>query len=296
MYTSLMSSALELAQRKNDAILTVDGLQVKVIDRLVNDIDEEESRNATENSILLYSELMRSMVRGNMEAGERREAVLVRIFLAFGEMKGAGITPDVACYNSLLRACSFAGDAARARAVWIKMQEDGLEPNDSSFRDVLRAAAKEGRSDIADFIWNDAMSRKKSPYDNSFSPRVSDFELLLSTYWSEIQKTTNHTARMCGHRKILDAYESLQSQDRISLSEIEHNQPLMLTVLRSAVSVVLVPRKEETSDDIRERVRARSLAVEIAGLEVMHGALSSSTVDRKMKKALSLAREWMHYH
>jgi pentatricopeptide repeat protein len=300
MYTSLMSSALELAKRKNDEILTVDGLQVKVIDRLVNDVDKEESRNATENSIMLYSELMRSMVTGNMEAGERRETVLMRIFLAFGEMKGAGITPDVACYNSLLRACSFAGDATRAYSVLLKMNEDGLQPNDSSYRYVLRAAVKDGRSDVADIVWNDATTRKQSPYDYSFSPRAADFELLVNTYWSEIGKTTNHTARMSGHRKILDAYECVQLQsgdrgmDRISLSEIEQNQHLMLTVLRSAVSVVLVPRKEETPDDIRERVRARSMAVEIAGLEVMRGALSSSYVDGKMKKALGLATEWMH--
>jgi hypothetical protein len=36
------------------------------------------------------------------------------------------------------------------------------------------------------------------------------------------------------------------------------------------------------------------MAVEIAGLEVMRGALSSSYVDGKMKKALGLATEWMH--
>ena len=35
MYTSLMSSALEMAQRNNDQVL-VDGVEVKVIDRLVS--------------------------------------------------------------------------------------------------------------------------------------------------------------------------------------------------------------------------------------------------------------------
>lgn len=84
MYTSLMSSALEMAQQANDEILTVDGLQVKVIDRLV---DSPSGAMNTTNSILLYTELMRSMVRANyLEEGERREAVLMRIFLAFQGM------------------------------------------------------------------------------------------------------------------------------------------------------------------------------------------------------------------
>jgi hypothetical protein len=33
------------------------------------------------------------------------EDALLRVFLVFQEMKQAGITPDVASYNSLLRAC-----------------------------------------------------------------------------------------------------------------------------------------------------------------------------------------------
>lgn len=301
MYTSLMSSALEMAQRNNDQVL-VDGVEVKVIDRLVSSGRSiSDSRNAT-NSILLYTELMRSMVRAGRDATS--EDVLLKVFLTFQEMKVAGVKPDLACYNSLLKACSFAGDSVRALDVLRRIDEDGLQPNDVSYREVLKAAAKEGNSGVCSRVWNEAISRKRGQYDIDFSPRASDFELLATSYWGDIQKTTNHTVRLDFHTKLLDVYEDVQTQSSergmhcIDLKELEQNHNIMLMLLRSAVSVVLTPRKSdrdanEHEQNIRQRVRARSIAIEIAGIfDGVHiGHLS--TVDGKTKKALALARNWM---
>lgn len=299
MYTSLMSSALEMAQRENHNTI-VDGVQVKVIERIVTaDNDLSESKNKT-NSILLYTELMRSMVRSGRDASNESGDVLMRIFLAFQEMKAAGIDPDLACYNSLLRACSFAGDSEKAKDVLQRMIDDEIEPNSYSYREALRAASKDGRSIVADFVWDQAMSRKKKTYDSGFLPHASDFELLVTAYWNDMQTSTNHTLRTHFHRKIIDAFEGVQSQIperglcHISLEEIEQNQLLMLTILRSAMSIALAPKKSNliTEDDIRERAKARCLASDIAALDVLHGDLLPG-VDSKTKKALGLAREWV---
>lgn len=213
------------------------------------------------------------------------------------EMKAAGITPDLACYNSLLRACSFAGDAVRAMDVLKKMTDDGIQPNDSSYREALKAAAKEGRSDIADQIWDEAMVTRKSPYDYRFATKPLDFESLVNAYWKDVQSTTNHTARLEGNRKILAAYERVMNQsqdrgmDRILSTEIEQNQLLMLKILRAAVSIVMVARRDEGADDIRERVKARAVAIDIAGLHVMRSL--DPAIDGKTKKAFGLARDWI---
>lgn len=304
MYTSLMRTALEMAQRENDEIFQIDGVQVKVIDRLVtSERDDVSNRQNSTNSILLYTELMRFMVRANGD--ESREDVLLKVFLTFQEMKAAGVRPDTTCYNSLLRACSFAGDSFKAQDILRRMVDDGVEPNNASYRYALEAAAREGRSDVADMLWNEAVS-KRNDYDN-FSPRASDFELLVTSYWNEAQKSTNHDLRINHHRKILEAFESLQlrspdrAMHRISLEEIENNQLLMLTILRSAVSVVLIPRKSDTKNvatdpavdpAVRERVKARALAMMIADLDVLKKELLP-TVDSKTKKALGLARDWL---
>ncbi|KAL3793109.1 hypothetical protein HJC23_005611 [Cyclotella cryptica] len=301
MYTSLMSSLLGIAKRENDNILTSGGLKVKVIDKLVS-ADRQLATNGlnTTNSIVLYTELMRSMVRDS-----NGEDVLLKIFLVFQEMKAAGVSPDLPCYNALLRACSFAGDADKAQDVLRRIDEDGLEPNDASWREALKAAAKEGRSDVADTIWNTAVSRKKGTYDVGFVPRVSDVDLLISTYWQEAQQTTNHTRRAVFHRKIVDLFEGVQMRSverglcHVPVEELEQNQVLILTVLRAAVSFVLLPRKGDQGnrrdnvynfDD--DRIRAKELACKIAGLNVLQGKLLS-TVDGKTKKALGIARDWM---
>jgi hypothetical protein len=128
---------------------------------------------------------------------------------------------------------------------------------------------------------------------------------LISTYWQEAQKTTNHTLRALFHGKIIDLFEGVQMKSverglcHVPVEELEQNQVLILTVLRAAVSFVLIPRKGD-QDDRRDnvyyfdddRIRAKELACEIAGLHVLQGKLLS-TVDGKAKKALGIARDWM---
>lgn len=197
---------------------------------------------------------------------------------------------------------AFAGDSSKAQEILRRMEEeDGLEPNAASWREALRAAAKEGRSDVADIIWNDAVDRKNGP----FIPRTSDVDLLVSAYWREAQKITSHALRLPFYRKIIDLFDAIQSQsidrglNRISIEDLEQNQLLVLAVLRAAVSLVMVRRKGDQTDgvhdhDVRERVRARELACEIAGLDVLQGNNLLPTIDSKTKKALGLARSWIY--
>ena len=302
MYTSLMSSALELAERDNDEVL-VDGVQVKVIDRVVSaEKNTPEMQNSTKtNSILLYTELMRSMMvtAGKDSSGED---VLLKVFLTFQEMRAVGVTPDLACYNTLLKACSYAGDATKSQEILKRMNEDGIQPNRRSYIEALRAAASDGRSDIADLVWDEASRSSKNTYGIGFVPRAIDFEVLITAYVNEMQKSSDHIFRMKMHRKIINAFEEVQSQslergmNHIPLEEIEQNQHLLLTILRSAVSVALIPRKGDKNvknEDVKERIRARYLASQLTDLEVMKKGLSHS-INGKTKKAFNLAREWLY--
>jgi hypothetical protein len=106
MYTSLMSKALDVARSEaGNVVTTGSGLKIQVLDKMSGVATDKASSDGlnTTNSIALYTELMR-IVR-NSGRGASSEDALLRVFLVFQEMKQAGITPDVASYNSLLRAC-----------------------------------------------------------------------------------------------------------------------------------------------------------------------------------------------
>jgi len=88
---------------------------------------------------------------------EEANALLVKVFLVFQEMKASGSDPDLACYNALLQACARAGDTARLMDVMQRIQGDGFHPNNKSWREMLRGAAKARRSDVAEEIWEMAL-------------------------------------------------------------------------------------------------------------------------------------------
>ena len=73
----------------------------------------------------------------------------------------------------------------------------------------------------------------------------------------------------------------------IRVDEIEENQDFMLAVLRAAVS------HEFHSHNNEEKVHAKELACDIAGLEVFQYKLPQH-YDRSSKKALTLAQDWLY--
>jgi hypothetical protein len=133
-------------------------------------------------------------------------------------------------------------------------------------------------------------------------PRLSYVETLISTYEKEVKTTSSHQERNELHAKVIRLFEGIQKQSvergfhHISVESIEKNMNLMLTILRAAVSFAVSPRKGYDSggiEDDDDRNHARDLACDIAGLEVLQGRLPYS-VDRKTKKSLELAREWLY--
>jgi len=290
MYTSLMGIALSLAEKENKNVIRKDGLQVQIIDNLdtsaPSDIEEDSK---TSDAIVLYTELMRCLVLD----GNNDEDVLFQVFLVFQEMRSVGAKPDLACYNSLLKACILSGDTDKTKDVIRRMAADDIEPNSNTLRSTLKAARKSKRSDIADAIWNYAVRyKKKKDAASPFKPRISDVELLLRVYLSELRSTTSHEERCLINKKIMNLYEGIvnRSEDRglhhLSVSDIEDNQDFMLAVLRAAVSNELhAPTKEE-------KIHAKELACDIAGMEMFQYRFPQH-VDRASKKALQLAQDWM---
>ena len=288
MYTSLMGIALTLAEKENKSLLRKDGLELRVIDKFDKPSSDSIS-DTTSDAIVLYTELMRCLVH------DGNDGMLLNVFLVFQEMKNAGMVPDIACYNSLLRACVLTGDIEKTKDVFRRMNADEIEPTRNTWRGSLRAARKARRSDIADIIWETAVSYHSYQKNDvvEWIPTISDVELLLSVYLNELRSTSSHEERNTINEKVMNLYEGILngSEERglhhLSVDEIEENQEFMLAVIRAAVSYELhAPTNEE-------KIHAKELACDIAGLEMFQHRLPQHS-DRASKKALSLAQNWMY--
>ena len=288
MYTSLMGIALTLAEKENKSLLRKDGLELRVTDKFDKPSSDSIS-DTTSDAIVLYTELMRCLVH------DGNDGMLLNVFLVFQEMKNAGMVPDIACYNSLLRACVLTGDIEKTKDVFRRMNADEIEPTRNTWRGSLRAARKARRSDIADIIWETAVSYHSYQKNDvvEWIPTISDVELLLSVYLNELRSTSSHEERNTINEKVMNLYEGILngSEERglhhLSVDEIEENQEFMLAVIRAAVSYELhAPTNEE-------KIHAKELACDIAGLEMFQHRLPQHS-DRASKKALSLAQNWMY--
>jgi len=291
MYTSLMSVALKLAEEENKSVVRQNGLQVSIVDTL----EEKESprtagSGSTPEAIVLYTELLQCLI-----PQEKDDNVLLRrVFLVFNEMRSAGATPDHACYNSLLRACTLSGDATKAMDVLERMSDDGLSPNRRSWREALRSTQRAKQSDMADSIWDMAVNYKAKGDYIPFIPHSSDIELLLSVYVAELTTTSSHMERNALHRRVMALYEDLKecnpdrgfSYDSIRIDEFERNQYFMLAVLRACVSLEYHGESED------EREHSKAIACDIAGLPIFRERLDK--VDRASKKAIALAQNWIY--
>ncbi len=162
----------------------------------------ESGRNASKagpRAIDVYTGLMKSMMRGSSSVGTitsvtsgsttntaTTQSMLLKVFLVFQEMKGAGGRPDVACYNSLLRACARAGDVAKAQDVVREMEGDGFVPNDVTWKQLLKAAARSKNSLVAEQTWNVARGATNTTGSSyQWKPDMEAFEALIAAYWGE---------------------------------------------------------------------------------------------------------------
>lgn len=306
MYTSLMTSAGRMAQneRRNLHPRGFGGMTEE-------DLDEAA---ATE----VYTELMGSLLDLSASSTSRKHkrtrhksskqqgqsdsnAVLLRVFLVFQEMLASGVKPDLACYNSLLRACSRSGDIRRMTDVMKRIASDGLDPNEVSWRQLIKGAAAAGRSDLAEQYWNDALSYvgRDEGYV-AWTPNTLAFKGLIDAYMREAAQAPSHLARRELYAKLVSAYEDvLFSEDDRGLSaidvlELHENPRLMLMILRAAVSLELA-RSEDESDEFGTGFRSggpKELARNITKLESMQQKLWPYTGDAKTMKALHLAQVW----
>lgn len=345
MYTSLMGSAeklvkIESQQRWNSESAREEEDKEESSD----DFDEEgESENgAGTRAVDLYTELMVALMQGGsftsssnmapnqnsdgMGTGSRSihpsstgnrnhpsaskeyetKTLLLKVFLVFQEMKAAGATPDLACYNALLRACARAGDVHRARDTFERLKSDGLDPNDISWREMLRAASEARRSDLAERIWDEALEYRgrgdsSSTMEYCWFPDADAFEALMSSYVRSADSTSaSRVKKRVLYQKAVLAYEDVRGSIYLEQMLREHRRA-MLVVLRACVSLVLMGTNEnyvEGDDMARQRQeeeaaakaeRAKEIATEIASLDCLQ---DTRTRDTRSMEALRVARRW----
>lgn len=274
MYTSLMGVALELSQKETR--VTKAGLQVQLIDNLSLD-----SEDTTTEAIFLFKQLMRSLL---MQTNEKEDMIL-KVFLVFQEMKNVGMLPDVAMYNSLLRACAITGNIEMAQNVLRRMEMDGIVPNRGTLKEAVALAKNTQRSDLALSVWKSMHAETTDiiPLDPKAS--VDMMSDLMNSYESELRKTSNHERRIYIHREMISLYQGLVSKLE---EEIACNLTILLAVLKAAVSC------EFHSVDNVEKIKSRELACEIVGFEIFQTKSHLSDIDRAGKKAIQLANDWLN--
>lgn len=174
-------------------------------------LDKDRISKTAPRAIDVYTELMKSMMRtssstmdlntvtsGSTNTTAAKQSMLLKVFLVFQEMKGAGCIPDVTCYNSLLRACARAGDVMKAQDVVREMESNGILANDVTWKQLLKAAARSKSSYSAEQTWNLATNATSSTYQ--WKPDMEALEALIASYWGEaflsppsIDNCTAHT-------------------------------------------------------------------------------------------------------
>lgn len=112
-----------------------------------------------------------------------------RISRLFEAMKASGVELDLACYNTMLRACANAGDVNRAQEILkIIQSSDNMKPNDITWRRMLRTARFAHRFDLALSTWEQAVKqirqdlRDETKSQHSSRLSVPTLFMLLETF------------------------------------------------------------------------------------------------------------------
>lgn len=286
MYTSLMTRAERLVQieSKKDYKTSIK----------IND-----SRDT--KAIQVYTQLMESLTDGRKRESKQQRVDpnthLLKVFLVFQEMKAAGATPDLACFNALLRACMRCGDVERAQDVLRQLQLAGLEPNDTSWRHLILAAARARNSEKALTIWKQGLEYRRSRVKADepvvlWNPSTESLTALMTAYLYEAV-VAREEKKTVFYQGIVDLYNGLLLGDeRLGLNRMDPNEVLdntrtMLVVLQALVSL------ERLLGDKEERIQARRTAESILELECFQDFESGgSHLNSAASRALQKARSW----
>ena len=277
MYTSLMTSAGRLAKLENERL---DVRNIRSDGSSSGTTDVSEAR-----AVDVYSELMRSLMQTKREkkssngfatpallGGSQDDSKEVyRVSLVFQEMKAAGVTPDLACYNAMLRSCANAGDIRRAEDVLNQIKEtDDIEPNSKTWTEMIKAAGKAGRVDVALSSWKEAVEQSSHDDDKSTSKRnrgridTESLGALLSVIVGSVrdERVDDHTVLRL-QQLVFKMYEAILSgsnflgMNLVSRDKMFRNPRLMLTFLHGIVELEERVRNGTSIDlnpkDLRKR-------------------------------------------
>lgn len=273
MYTSLMTHAGRLVQIENKKPLL-------------------EATTHDGKAIEVYTELIKSLMQGtDAKKHTDSNALLLKVFLVFQEMKAVGATADLACYNALLRACAQAGDVNKALDVIRRIRQDGLHPNDTSWRELIRAAGKARRSDVVEDMWTMALQYQgDDDHPVMWRPTAVSFGALASAY---LRDDGNNKREM--YQKVITMYKDvlLEREERrlhlVGLEALHGNPRSMLLVLQAIVGLVdLAPENAQV---------LRHLATSIVQLDCFaaNGAPSPHLLrdNHAATRALQVSRSWL---
>lgn len=299
MYTSLMSCAGRLAKMES---------RIGGSSNMGGDDRTAEGEEAS--AIAVYTELMRSLMQGgggggapssNSNANSAKNGhsmsaagddddphtLLLKVHLVFQEMTARGVSPDLACYNALLRACGRAGDVDRIRSVLKRVQSEAKKanivggdgnfdvggPNDTTWREALRGAAVAGDSEAAQEFWDMAReSHRDAPKKTKnlngteinndveggqkggrvWSPDAASFEALVEAHVRDGSSMAFGGEKRRIYGRAVDAYRqyvrnSDNSDDAMSPEDVEKVKQNPRAVLLVLRAAVSVELMSQTS-------------------------------------------------
>jgi len=280
MYTSLMTSASRLAQFENSK-QRIENPTSQKRETNVFPVDDSGVTSAVE----VYTELMTSL----MQLPRKAESVdstneLYRVSLVFQEMKAAGVKPDLACYNALLKSCASAGDVDRASEILEQIRNSGdMAPNDKTWREMIRAAGKANRIDVALSTWKVAISELNETEAMSSSEPKLSAQSAVALLEALIQGSSDvdldrHTqlrlyqlvAKVCEAIISGSSYLGMNFVDRQSVLD---NPAAMVIFLQALVALEKSTNSFQENDMGLNRRKLRLLSISIAASRCFENGL-----------------------
>jgi pentatricopeptide repeat protein len=237
MYTSLITSASVLAKTENaergELILNEFGSRVRdPTSSTMTESDNEDRMKALD----VYTALIQSLTGTKTKSKSTNEKfivsqenLVVKVFLILQEMKASGADPDIACYNAILRACAGSGDIGRLRDVLRRIEMDKLVPNSTTWKEILRGTSFAADGTTAEEMWNRAMVYKvdnDDSYSTTWTPRIDDFELLLSAYSKEAERAKSQEMKAQNYIKMIHAYNKVANGNGDEIHDVEESSSL----------------------------------------------------------------------
>jgi pentatricopeptide repeat protein len=291
MYTSLMTSAVRLAQFENEQ------QHIYVGSNSIKEgnfpLDDSGATKAVDVFTELMTSLMqtpkRRMLNGSDSPGFSRKtdedsSEFFRVSLVFREMEAVGVEADLACYNALLKSCANSGDVDRASEVWNQIRTaEEMDPNDNTWKEMIRAAGKAGRIDLALSTWKSAVEdigqndAKSGARKRNLSVKTLGALLAALVRGAGDEKIDRHT-KLRLYQLVVKLYEAVLSgssylgMDLLDRKKIVQDTRVMAMFLQAAVSLEKYLRAGE-DNGMMDPDQLRKLAISIVTLECFEEGL-----------------------